>query len=74
MIIYEDAGTSIGVEIVRIYSDAGMHIECDGVLYIEAVDPKGAVRTYTETGIPIEEEAATPEDYEDALETMGVEV
>ena len=43
-----------GSVMVRTYSDAGKYIERDGVLYEEAVDPKGASRVYVETGIEIE--------------------
>lgn len=56
------------------YSDAGMMIEReDGVLYEDAVDT--VPHTYTETDIPlpISDEEATPEDYEEALNEMGVE-
>lgn len=61
---------------VHTYSDAGMLIrqnETD-ILYEDAVDIPGHF-TYTETDIPIEEEGeeATPEDYEEALNEMGVE-
>ena len=52
-----------GRELIRTYSDRGMMIhggfpEAD---YAEAVDPVGAGRTYTETDIPIEEEATAEE-------------
>lgn len=43
---------------VKNYSDAGMYVERDGVLYEEAVDPieyKDS-RIYTETDKPIKEE------------------
>ena len=42
---------------VKNYSDAGMDVERDGVLYEEAIDPleyKDS-RTYTETNKPIEQ-------------------
>ena len=43
---------------IKNYSDAGMYIERDGVIYEEAVDPieyKDS-RIYTETDKPIKEE------------------
>lgn len=43
-----------GVRLIRTYSDAGMHIERDGVQYEEAIDPESANREYTETNVPIE--------------------
>lgn len=47
---------SDGVVLNRTYSDAGMMVERDGVLYDEAIDPAELGRTYTETDEPIEEE------------------
>ena len=49
--------------LVRTYSDAGMMIRQDetGDLYAEAVDPEFAGRTYTETNIPIEDDASAEE-------------
>lgn len=49
-----------GKEFIKTYSDAGLYIhggnpEAD---YEEAIDPADADRTYTETGIPIEETEA----------------
>ena len=43
---------------VKNYSDAGMYIERDGVMYEEAVDPIEFAneRVYTETDIPIKSE------------------
>lgn len=38
-----------GVELVRTYSDKGMMIERDGVMYAEAIDPVDMHRQYTET-------------------------
>lgn len=46
---------SDGVVLNRTYSDIGMMIERDGVLYSEAVDPADMGRTYTETDVHIEE-------------------
>ena len=49
-----------GSVLIRTYSDAGFHIERDGRIYDEAIDPQDSGRVYTETGIPIEtEEEAT---------------
>lgn len=42
---------SEGVELVRTYSDKGMMIERDGVMYAEAIDPVDMHRQYTETEI-----------------------
>ena len=42
---------SEGVELVRTYSDKGMMIEREGVLYCEAIDPVDMHRQYTETEI-----------------------
>ena len=44
---------SDGVVLNRTYSDKGMMIERDGVLYAEAIDPAELGRTYTETDEPI---------------------
>lgn len=44
-----------GVVLIRTYSDSGMMIERDGVLYGEAIDPEGMGRVYTETDIPVDE-------------------
>ena len=54
---------SDGVVLNRTYSDAGMMIERDGVLYDEAIDPADSGRTYTETDEPVEGEDATEADY-----------
>ena len=45
-----------GRALVRTYSDANRMIQRDGteIVYIEAVDPIGSGRTYTETDIVIE--------------------
>ena len=45
-----------GVVLNKIYSDAGMKIERDGVRYSEAIDPEGTNREYTETDELIEVE------------------
>lgn len=44
-----------GVKLIRTYSDINHHIERDGVIYSEAIDPAGLGRLYTETELPIEE-------------------
>lgn len=54
------------------YSDMGFYIERDGDLYDEAYDPEGSGRVYTETDIPIESDEVTAEDYEEALNSLGV--
>lgn len=75
MVIYEDYGTNkLGVELVRAYSDAGYFIEREEVMYAEAIDPKNLDRKYTETDIAIEDDEATAEDYETALQEVGVEL
>lgn len=58
------------------YSDSGYMIERDGVRYSEAVDPLDSGRVYTETGEPIEigTDDATVEDYQKAMNELGVEV
>lgn len=45
-----------GVVLNRTYSDTGMKIERDGVIYDEAIDPAELGRYYTETDEPIETE------------------
>ena len=75
MVIYEDYGTNkLGVELARAYSDAGYFIEREEVMYAEAIDPKNLDRKYTETDIAIEDDEATAEDYETALQEVGVEL
>ena len=48
-------------EFVRTYSDSGMQIERDGILYDEAYDPAGTGRVYTESEQAIEQETALDE-------------
>lgn len=43
-----------GVRLVRTYSDAGLLIERDGVVYEEAIDPEDSGRVYTETEVDME--------------------
>lgn len=45
-----------GVKLNRTYSDKGLMIERDGVLYTEAIDPAILGRQYTETDQPIPKE------------------
>ncbi len=50
MIITEHYKTRTdGVVLERTYSDKGMLIQRDGVLYSEAIDPADSGRVYTET-------------------------
>lgn len=46
-----------GVVLVRTYSDRGMMLLREGVCYSEAIDPEQAERIYTETDIPVDQEA-----------------
>lgn len=62
-----------GVVLNRTYSDSGMMVERDGVLYDEAIDPAELGRVYTESEQPVtEDDAAEAEDYLAALERFGV--
>ena len=55
MIVTEFYKTRVdGVRLVRTYSDAGMLIERDGVVYEEAIDPEDSGRVYTETEVDME--------------------
>lgn len=73
MIIYEDFRTTDeGVKLVRAYSDEGYSLERDGVIYDEAIDPESENRKYTEIDTSTEE--ASIEDYETALQEIGVEL
>ena len=58
----------------RTWSDAGFMIERDGAMYSEAVDPIDSGCLYEETSIPLEEEEATIDDYQQALSELGVSV
>lgn len=49
-----------GVDYTRTYSDKGMMIEREGLLYSEAIDPIKIARTYTETDMPIPQEEGEP--------------
>ena len=64
-----------GVNLYRTYSDEGFYILQNetNIEYSEAVDVENAPYTYTETDKPIETEAdATDADYQNALESLGV--
>ena len=58
-------------QLVYTYSDAGCYVVRDGISYIEAYDPVGSNRVYTEGDI-IETGEATEEDYIEALGRLGV--
>jgi len=65
-----------GKEYIRTWSDIGMLIERDGALYVDAIDPIGSGRIYTETdkepeNIDMEAEEA---DILFALNRLGVYV
>lgn len=42
-------------DFLHTYSDSGMLIERDGVMYSDAIDPIDSGRTYTESSMSIEE-------------------
>ena len=63
-----------GRQLRKTWSDAGFMIERDGAVYSEAVDPIDSRRLYEETTIPLEEEEATIDDYQQALSELGVSV
>lgn len=63
-----------GKEYTRRYSDLGVYIERDGEQYEEAIDPIDSGRVYIETEQPIVDESeVTDDDYQDALESLGVD-
>lgn len=74
--IIKTTKTINGIEYAYTYSDAGMKIMRDGVMYDESVDPINSNRVYTETDEPIssEVEEATEADYQDSLREMGVKL
>lgn len=56
MVIVEYFRTrSDGVVLNRTYSNLGMCIEREGVLYGDAIDPAEFNRTYTETSTPVDD-------------------
>lgn len=74
--IYTETFELNGRQFTRTYSDR-FYIERDGVEYSEANDPSEFNRTYTETERELEEpninpDDATIEDYESALNELGV--
>lgn len=76
--IYIETFELNGKQFTRTYSDR-YYIERDGVEYSEANDPSEFNRQYTETDHELEEpntpsDEATIEDYESALNELGVDV
>lgn len=59
-----------GKDFIRTYSDRGYMIKRDGVQYIEAIDPIGFERTYTETETSIENEVAEASNYEKIIDIL----
>lgn len=57
MIKTENLATKSGKRYIYNYSDSGMMIERDGILYYSAIDPADSGRTYTESDQPIEQES-----------------
>ena len=53
MIITDFYRTRNKVKLYRTYSDQNLHIQRDGEIYEQAIDPEGTNRIYTETDIPI---------------------
>lgn len=51
-----------GVVLYRTYSDIGMMIERDGMLFDVAIDPVESGRVYVETCIPITDKVPEQED------------
>lgn len=51
-------------DFIRTYSDKGMMVERDGVMYSEAVDPAELNREYIETDIPVETPTQYPAGWE----------
>lgn len=68
MVIYEEYNETL----IKAFSDEHFYIERDGIMYQEAIDLKELGRTYTETDVLIEDDEAQVEDYEKALEEVGV--
>lgn len=55
MIVTEDMYIH-GRRLVKTYSDIGMMVERDGILYDVAIDPVDSGRTYMESTTPVFEE------------------
>ena len=71
--IVKEIVTYGGVEFYKTYSDIGMKIERDGVLYNSATDPIDTDRTYIETDVPAKGSANGQLSDTDALNIiMGV--
>ena len=51
-----------GVKLYRTYSDAGLRIERDGIIYDEAIDPEDMNRVYIETEEKIYADELTPDE------------
>lgn len=64
MAIKREATTIDGSAFVRTYSDAGMCVMRDGVLYQDALDPAeyADARVYTESNVPLDQETAADDD------------
>lgn len=63
MVVQEYYSTrSDGVVLIKSYSDQGVKIERDGILYDEAIDPEFIGRTYTETNEPVYVEELSAEE------------
>lgn len=61
MVIYQKYTTDEGVKRVKAYSDKNVYIERDGVPYSEADDFAYQNRKYTETDVPIGDDATITE-------------
>lgn len=59
---------NLSEKLIRTYSDTGVKIKRDGVIYDEAVDPIELNRKYTETDIPVSQSEKT---YTEILEEQG---
>ena len=65
-----------GVKLYQRKSDLGVKIREINTdkLYDDPIDVENTIFEYEETNIPIEDEEATVEDYENALERLGVQI
>ena len=73
MIVTESLNIN-GRTFIKTYSDRGCMVERDGVCYSEAIDPAEFGRTYTETDETAYADEETADDYQAALDEMGVQV
>ena len=55
MMVVTQIVTINGKDFQKTFSDNGLKIERDGVVYDEAIDPVGTNREYVETDEPVEE-------------------